>query len=408
MAALLTSDQQNIDRIAVEIEECRHMGIEVARPDINQSFGSFTVVTSGTEKNEAVGEKEELKTIRFGLKAIKNMGEHIADTIISERKERGPFKDITDLLERVTDKDLNKKSMEALIKSGALDNFSERGQLLGNIENILSFSKEAGKSKINGQTSLFADAPILNISHKIKLEQKPPVIRGEKLSWEKELLGVYISEHPFTELKKILDGVIIPFFDLAPHLRDSAVTIAGVISTIKKIVTRTNESMLFVKIEDTVGNLEILVFPSLLKGTAEIWKEGRVIICQGKLSDKDNELKLLANKVSEINIENKEEVLKNFKPAGSANGRVERSFKAAPAVKPLKLIFNKEPLPDILGRLKDIFLKHVGESKVYFKIKQNGEDRILETAFRVKNNDDLVKTINQSFNGSVVALDNKA
>mgnify|MGYP001587276569 FL=1 len=202
MAALLTGDQQDIDRIAIEIEECRHMGIEVSRPDINQSFDSFTVVTSGTEKNEIVGENEEVKTIRFGLKAIKNVGERISEAIINERKNSGPYKDISDFLERVTDKDLNKKSLESLIKGGALDNFGERGQLLGNIDNLLNFNKEAAKAQVNHQVSLFADAPVLNINSKIKLSPSAPVGRQEKLSWEKELLGVYITEHPFNDYKK--------------------------------------------------------------------------------------------------------------------------------------------------------------------------------------------------------------
>ncbi|MFH0891892.1 MAG: DNA polymerase III subunit alpha, partial [Candidatus Falkowbacteria bacterium] len=120
MAALLTADQQNIDRLAIEIEECKRMGIEVRQPDINQSFETFTVVTSGTATNQVVKASEEVKTVRFGLHAIKNIGENISKVLIGERKANGPYKDLSDLLERVTDKDLNKKSLESLIKSGGL------------------------------------------------------------------------------------------------------------------------------------------------------------------------------------------------------------------------------------------------------------------------------------------------
>ncbi|MBU4455147.1 DNA polymerase III subunit alpha, partial [Patescibacteria group bacterium] len=123
MAALLTSDQENIDRIAIEIEECRYMGIEVLPPDINQSFASFTVITSGTVKNKIVSRDEKANTIRFGLKAVKNIGNNIVDVIINERKKNGPYQDITDFLERVNDKDLNKKSLESLIKCGSFDQF---------------------------------------------------------------------------------------------------------------------------------------------------------------------------------------------------------------------------------------------------------------------------------------------
>jgi DNA polymerase-3 subunit alpha len=320
MAALLTADQQNIDRVAIEIEECRHMDIEVSRPDINQSYGSFTVVTSGTEKNKAVDEKEKVKTIRFGLQAIKNVGENIAEVIIKERKENGPYKDITDFLERVNDKDLNKKSLESLIKSGALSKFGERGQLLVNMENLLSFSKEVSKSKDNGQTSLFANAPVINMEHKIKLEPAAPASQQEKLAWEKELLGVYITEHPFQDYKKHLEKIAVPLVDLAAHMSENIVNISGVITSIKKIITRTNESMLFVKIEDAQGSVEILVFPSILKGTEEIWQEGKVVLCQGKLSDKDQEIKLLANKAIELSLENIAESIKNLGATKFVNG----------------------------------------------------------------------------------------
>ncbi|MCK5211178.1 DNA polymerase III subunit alpha, partial [Candidatus Parcubacteria bacterium] len=159
MAALLIADQQNLDRLAIEIEECQRMEINVASPDINQSYESFTVVTSGTAANLTADKDEKVNTIRFGLHAIKNIGENIAQVIIKERKENGPFNDISNFLERITDKDLNKKSLESLIKSGALDKFGDRGQLLGNADLLLNYNKEMAKSSSNGQVSLFADAP---------------------------------------------------------------------------------------------------------------------------------------------------------------------------------------------------------------------------------------------------------
>ncbi len=408
MAALLSSDQNDIDRIAIEIEECRHMGIEVSRPDINQSYSSFTVVTSGTEENKAVSKNEEVQVIRFGLKAVKNVGEHIADAIIKERKANGPYKDITDFLERITDKDLNKKSLESLIKSGALDKFAERGELLGNMDNLLHFSKEAGRSQINGQTSLFAQAPVLNIEHKIRLMAAPAASQEEKLVWEKELLGVYISEHPFSNYEKYLEDIIIPLVDLLVHLSDKIVNIAGVITSIKKIITRTNESMLFVKIEDKGGSAEILVFPSLLKVSANIWQEGKVVLAQGKLSDKDSEIKLLANKAAQLSLENIQKQVIEFKLAktpNQANGQKPsyvNNFSNKFIAEPLKIIFNKEPQPEILVKLKELFSNNSGESKVYFKINQGGEDKIIETGFRVNHSSSLVSLLNNEFKGLIV------
>ncbi len=437
MAALLTADQQNIDRIAVEIEECRKMGIEVKSPDINQSFGSFTAVTAGTEKNEVVDKSAEVKTIRFGLKAIKNVGENIADVIIKERKENGPFKDITDFLERVTNKDLNKKSLESLVKSGALDKFAERGQFLGNMENLLNFSKEISRSRENGQESLFSNAPILNVEHRIKLQPAPAADQRESLVWEKELLGVYITEHPFNEYKKYLENIIIPLIDLTSLMGAKSVNIAGVISTVKKIITRNNEAMLFVKIEDATGNTEILVFPRLLKETGLIWQEGKAVLCQGKLSNKDQEIKLLANKAVLLDLDNIEKSVKGFGAASAANGgsngyaAAKRSpdpfpkgFVRIPAQgggnmgsplnkgglgdlpkKPLKLIFNQNLDENMLAKLRELFIKHSGESKVYFKVKQGNEDKILETGFRVDNNESLIQSINNTLGSIITVVD---
>jgi DNA polymerase-3 subunit alpha len=421
MAALLTAEQQNIDRISVLIEESRHMGIEVSRPDINQSFDSFTVITSGTERNEIVAMNEKVNTIRFGLKAIKNVGGNISEVIIKERKTNGPYKDITDLLERINDKDLNKKSLESLIKSGALDNFGERGQLLGNINSLLNFSKEISKNLDSGQASLFGDAPALNMSHKIKLTQAKSAGKQEKLAWEKELLGVYISEHPFDDYKKSLGNLVLPLNDLKLHINDQQVNVAGIITAIKKIVTKNNESMLFVKIEDAIGSAELLIFPRLYKETGSIWQEGGAVICQGKPSDKDQEVKLLANIAVAFSLEKQEEAIANFKravlnkPANNFNGYHKSAFSNNGFVKkdnevkienPLKIIFEKEYDLLLLNKLKEIFIDYRGNDKVYFKITENGKANIIETSFLVDNSKKLTDFLKTEFGDIIKIVDN--
>lgn len=424
IAALLTADQQNTDRIAVEIEECRNMGIKIMPPDINESFNSFTVVTSGTKENRIVDKSEEVNTIRFGLRAIKNMGEHIVDVIIAERKANGPYKDIFDLLERVTDKDLNKKSLESLIKCGGLDEYGERGQLLYNIDALLTFNKELSKAKDSRQNSLFADAPELNGSGKIKLKEAPEMNMREKSSWEKELLGLYISEHPFNQYREHLKDIIIPLTSLADNMKEPAINIAGVITTIKKIITRNNEPMLFVKLEDAIRNTEILVFPRLLKETPSLWQEGRVIIVQGKLSDKDHEIKLLANKAKQLSLENIVPLVNEFKklevrPKINKDAWMNNGFRkkkievdkppVAPVEisNPLKLTFKDNLGETELAKLKTILLNNKGEDKAYFKINQNGQVKILETGFRVNNNNSLIKAINNQFGDYIEVIDKK-
>lgn len=408
MAALLTADQQNTDRVAIEIDECRNMGIEVMPPDINESFGSFTVVTSGTKKNEKAGSNEKVNTIRFGLKAIKNVGEHIADVIINERKENGPYKDILDFLERVTDKDMNKKSLESLIKCGGFDKQEERGILLHNIEALLSFNKESSKAKNSGQNSLFGDLPQLSTINKIHLQPSQAAAQRERLLWEKELLGLYISEHPFNEFKKYLKDIVAPLEDLKSLLGQEKINIAGVITGIKKIITRSNESMLFVKMEDAISNVEILVFPRLLKETADIWQEGKVLICQGKVSDKDKEVKFLANIAKELNWEDIEKSIKSIKNKFKNSDINYSNFnKAEKKDNPLKIIFLKNPDDEKLAELKEIFLLNKGEDKVYFKINNNGAENIIETGFRINNLESLRELIGNKFSEYFKIMDNK-
>ncbi|MCD4760972.1 DNA polymerase III subunit alpha, partial [bacterium] len=188
MAALLTADQDNIDRITIEIKECRKMDIEVLPPDVNESFSNFSVVENN-DPNQA-------GKIRFGLKAIKNVGYNIAKVIIRERKENGPYKSLEDFLSRIKDKDLNKKSLESLIKAGALDSMISRGQALGNLNTILDFNKKLQNEHKSGQNNLFADLPLSAPVFSLKLDDYDDASPENKLSWEKELMGLYISDHP--------------------------------------------------------------------------------------------------------------------------------------------------------------------------------------------------------------------
>ncbi|MFH0840821.1 MAG: DNA polymerase III subunit alpha [bacterium] len=423
MAALLTADQGETDRVAIEIEECHNMGINVRQPDINQSYESFTVVTSGTEKGTKAKEGEKINTIRFGLNAIKNMGAHIAEAIIKERKKNGPYKDMSDFLERVEDKDLNKKSLESLIKTGAFDKFGERGALLHNLENMLSFHRQITQEKNNNQSSLFSDGQNQDLMRKLNLEPAEPASNIEKLTWEKELLGLYISDHPFNDYKKQLSNIIIPLANLKESGNNNSATIAGVITNIKKILTRKNDNMLFVKIEDGIDNVEILVFPKLLQTTQDIWNDGQVVICQGTVSDKDGETKLLANKCSKLALDNLSEDIKNFNQveAFGNNGNNNYSnnynnhnhnynykhhqntgYQAPPIASPLKLIIQYDQMNDeLLNQLKNILSKSKGQSHVYLKIVKGQTEKVVESSLRVNNNYNLIKEIKKKFKGVV-------
>jgi len=287
MSALMTSDEGDIERAAFLVNECQEMGIKILPPDVNESLANFTVVGPNT--------------IRFGLSAIKNVGENIVAAIVSERKANGPYKSIGDLIERVESKDLNKKSLESLAKSGALDVLGERNQFLLNMETLLSYAKETQKSKSNGQASLFSLNSTIERHNNLRLAEVPPATKKEKLAWEKELLGLYISDHPAKEHAEYLKNNTISANKITAKMANSAVRVGGVITKIQKVITRSSgKPMLFITLEDGEGKIEVIVFPKQLEKNPIIWQEDKVILVSGKVSDRNDEVKVICDSVEEI------------------------------------------------------------------------------------------------------------
>jgi DNA polymerase-3 subunit alpha len=251
MSALMTSNKDDMDKLAMEIEECKRLGIEVLPPSINESFVDFGVV-------------KETGDLRFGLSAIKNVGTAVAEEIIQERKKDGKFKNFEEFLTRLSGKVINKKSLEALAMSGALSDLAERNEILFNMEKILAFSTNLQKIKNSNQNSLFGENhDIENV--KIELEKTRPADKKQILSWERELLGMYISEHPLSDVGHLIDANrTIKISEISQDKENQFVRIAGVITSLQKILTRNNQNMVFAKIEDLQANTEILVFPKIL------------------------------------------------------------------------------------------------------------------------------------------------
>ena len=282
MAALMTSEQNDIERIAFLVDECKQMDIKVLPPNINQSNQDFARAETGI--------------IHFGLKAIKNVGHNVVQSIVEERKQNGPFKSIADFIERVESKDLNKKSLESLTKCGALDNLGERNQLLASLEQMLNLARETQRAKQNGQVSLFAGQSE-TVLPSLKLANVPAASKKDCLSWEKELLGLYISEHPLKDYQEQLAKLTIPCRKLSNEYINRRVKIGGIINKIQKINTRAGQLMLFVEIEDLTGRIEALVFPNILEQTATAWQEEKIVLINGRLSNRDGNLKILCDGV---------------------------------------------------------------------------------------------------------------
>ncbi len=288
MSAVLTADSGEIEKIAEFVEECKRMNIPVLPPDINESFKDFTVVKAN--------KTDEMDKIRFGLTTIKNFGEGIAEAIILEREQNGKFKSLEDFLNRVHNRNLNKKSLEALIMCGAMDSFGERGEMLGNIEDILAYNKEMVKDSLNGD-SLFAHT---THSTHLKLSPKEPASKDQKLIWEKELLGLYVSGHPLDKFKEKLSGKL-SIQKIKNELRQGMIgVVSGIVSNLQEIITKKNEKMCFIKLSDFSGSIEVVVFPSILEQFKDIIKPDACISIKGKMSNRNDQISMIADQIKII------------------------------------------------------------------------------------------------------------
>ena len=295
MCAILTAESGDTDRVAQVIEECQRMKIPVLPPEINSSFKDFTVIKAS---EQGTMNKEQRDQIRFGLLTIKNLGENIADTIIMERKTNGAYTDIENFVTRIQNKDLNKKSLEALIKCGALDSFGERNMLLLNLENLLAFAHDKQKSHSMGQASLFGNDPIALPA--LRMNVTTPARNSEKLMWEKELLGLFVSAHPLHEYAPIMKiEKVTAIKDLKAN-STSQIRIGGIVTKVQKIITKTGRPMVFAWVEDLTSKVEVVVFPNVYEKYPDIFKENAIIVAIGKVNDRDGAAKLLCDDVKHI------------------------------------------------------------------------------------------------------------
>ena len=293
MAALMTSDHDDTDRLAIEITECKHMGISVLSPDVNESFVEFAVVPNENK-------------IRFGMSAVKGVGVGAVEEVLRARED-GPFTSVEDFARRVSTGKFNRKAWESLIKSGAFDDMGDRSDLLFNLDSITSFASKLQKEAASGQTNLFGmlggdDAA--SVQSTLHL-QKAPVKHDDKerLMWERELLGLYISAHPLDRYETYLSEQTQPLTQLVPEYDSRMMTVGGIISTVRTIVTKSGSKMAFVGIEDKFGEGEIIVFPNLYEKVGAKLVQDAVIRVSGKNSARDrdgnlgNESKLIADDI---------------------------------------------------------------------------------------------------------------
>ncbi len=281
MAALLTAESSNKDKIPLAVGECKRMKIKVLPPDINQSGIDFTIIKDKTSLNN--------QAIRFGLSAIKNVGTAAITTILNSRKKK-KFSSLTDFCRRIDQQKVNKKVLESLIQVGAFDQFGKRAQLLLASEEIRQKAQKHQKQLNSPQQSLFKTSPNPGHQPKDNLPEADELEKTDLLAFEKQLLGFYLTDHPLAEaMTQIKSMASHQISDLDPQIHlNQTVTIGGVLKSVKKILTKKNNSeMAFANIDDETGSIEMVIFPRLYAQTKDLWVNDQPILVTGKVDFKD-------------------------------------------------------------------------------------------------------------------------
>lgn len=332
MTAILTAESGDTEKISEIITESKRMGLPILPPDINASFGDFTIIdvtlspdahpvpqmrgadSGSLETYSEYGEKEPQVSatkqmsvqgghqaeIRFGLYTIKNLGTDIADAMIAERETNGVFKSLADFLDRIRHKNLNKKSFEALVKVGAMDALGERGQMIANTEEAMEYNKAQVREQ-SGQESLFGMMTDQSSVPALRLNPAEKAPKTTCLAWERELLGLYVSGHPLDAHREKL-AKIGTTVESVKTLKDGMMAVAGgIVEHIHSIITKKGDKMAFVKLTDMTGTLELVLFPEALFTYKELFETpDRCIKIKGKISERNGEKTMIVEKVKEL------------------------------------------------------------------------------------------------------------
>lgn len=286
MTAIMTNESGDVEKISEIVSECKRMKIIVLPPDINMSDGGFSVVK----------DKEGKEEIRFGLYTVKNLGVDISDAIIAERKKNGTYKSFEDFIKRVTHKNLNKKSLAALTMCGALDKFKERGEILANMENILEFHKHVVKDNIM-QHSLFNESE----ASSFVMKKTEAVSQEQKLTWEKELLGLFVSGFPLDPWKEKIEARGINIDKVHHDTPDNReVTLAVIIESVKITITKKGDKMALVRLRDYTGTIEVAVFPETYKRYKSLVTLDIPLVVKGKVSTRNGEKTIVLEELKSL------------------------------------------------------------------------------------------------------------
>lgn len=393
MAALMTSDYDNIDRLAIEITECKHMGIEVLPPDVNESFHEFGVVPGKDQ-------------IRFGLDAIKNVGHGAVEEILRAREELGgKFDSLEDFCQNVSTGAVNRKSLESLVKSGALDKYGDRSQLIHNIDNILALANRLQKDTAAGQVGLFGEDSSSGMAPSLNLETAVVHFSSaEQLQWERELLGIYLTRHPLEDFEAILADQTTKLVELKPGMDGAIVSVGGSVTQLREITTKNGSKMAFVKIADQSGEIELLVFPKIYK-SGELTRDS-VVVVRGRVNSRGrdgtagDELKVIADKIMTITASD----AKNYKPGTKKASKRVAMTPAAIAAQRLYIRIEDGEDQNQLMALKQKLDMHSGQTEVVIVTGPSESKQIIKLPQMVSLNEISIRELAAVFGSTNVVV----
>lgn len=390
MAAVMTAEYGNSEKIAHAIEECKRMGIAVMPPDINFSGVGFTIEDLNTlsekEFQRSISKaksKDQTQGIRFGLSAIKNVGISAIESILAARSKK-PFSSLADICSRVDTRLVNRKALEALIKAGALDSFGSRASQLIALDDVLDRAHKNSKHALSGQVSLFGEDDSIN-SLSVKLPDVEELDLDKLLMFEKDLLGFYLHEPPYlNKLKQLMEAVKIRVSGLEELTLNQRVTFGGVILEIKKVFTKkSGAEMAFVKISDGTGEIDCVVFPKTFALNKAILNKEEVVVVSGKLDKREDELSVLIDTVEVFDAED------FFVLDIGENNTIETPV----AKSAVEIEIPKNAGSDLMKQVNTELKKYPGESSISVLIPSGGGIKKLDLPFKIEPDVELLKML---------------
>jgi len=399
MAALMTSDQHDLDKIAQYISECEKMGLKVTPPSVNKSFTDFAVV-------------RETGEIVFGLNVIKNVGRKVSDMIVDERKANGDYVDLVDFVKRAGRDVINRKTLESLVLGGALDDLEDRKVLIESLDGILAFASDYYRRLDSTQEELFGEAEVGG-SDEIKLAVTEMATDQERLAWEREYLGTFVSHHPLKDIMSKLEGKVRQIGQLSSVDDNVSAKIAGIVTRVQQVLTKQGEPMLFVTLQDLSGTAEVVVFPKVLDKTKDMWIRDKVLAVSGKVNIKETaenqgdeivvvtEPKLLAVTAIEANDASISQIEQMGRDGAVRDGFAPMQV-SSNATSPKRFEYIKDVLfirlphdftNGKLGDLKKVLDQHPGEFSVVLELFSRGRWQTVKTGAKSSRSENLEKEL---------------